>query len=99
MAQTATKGIDYGKSTPISRARAQSKIPLGNNTDAHNRMGQPLQQGLNQGNRMVGCPPNGSYSPRKPNLHPRVNSASSLGVKRNAQGQVLRLISKMQRLT
>jgi len=99
MAQIATKGIDYGKSTPISRARAQSKTPLGNNTDVHNRMGQSLQQGLNQGHRMVGCPPNGSYSPRKPNLHTRVNSASSLGVKRNAQGQVLRLVSKTQRLT
>jgi hypothetical protein len=90
MARTAKTGVDYGKSTPIARSKVQQPVPLGNNISAHNRMGQPPQS-LNSAHRVVGCPPSGPYSPRKPNMHSRNNSTSSMvGVKRNAQGQVLR---------
>jgi hypothetical protein len=92
LAGAATSGIEYNKSTPISRSKLIQKIPLVNNPDVHNRMNQG-PQGLNQGSRMVGCPPNGPYSPHKQRLQMRANSGSSLaGVKRNAQGQVVRYI-------
>jgi len=91
LTNTASRGIDYGKSTPIARSKVHQPVPLGNNISAHNRMGQPPPQASALSHRMVGCPPSGPYSPRKPNLHMRANSASSVGgVKRNAQGQIIR---------
>jgi len=86
-----SNGIDYSKSTPISRTRVP-KGPL-NNSDAHNRMAQ-VPPTFNQNSRLVGCPPNRQYSPSlQPNsphrawLHIRTNSGLSVGVKRNIHGQ------------
>jgi hypothetical protein len=87
----ANNGIDYGKSTPIPRAKVQ-KVPLANNPDVHNRMGQgQIPQGpVNPGHRMIGCPPTAPFSPHKGGLHARANSGPTFsGVKRNAQGQAI----------
>src|SRR5277367_569841 len=79
--------VDYSKSTPVAKPTANSKIPLGNNPDAHNRMGQS-PAGFNPPYRMVGCPPTGPQSPYRAGLHGRANSGPPLaGVKRNHQGQ------------
>ena len=80
-------GVDPTKSTPIPRPKI-TKVPLGNNSDVHNRMGQIAQMG--PGGRKVGCPPIGISSPGKVGLHVRSTSGSSLaGAKRNAQGQLV----------
>jgi len=50
--------VDYNKSTPVAKPTANSKIPLGNNPDAHNRMGQGAA-GFNPEFR-----PDASYPPR-----------------------------------
>ena len=79
--------VDYNKSTPVAKPTANSKIPLGNNPDAHNRMGQG-NAGFNPPYRMVGCPPTGPQSPYRAGLHGRANSGPPLaGVKRNHYGQ------------
>ena len=79
--------VDHSKSTPVAKPNPPSKVPLANNTDAHNRMGQsPVA--FNPPYRMVGCPPTGPQSPYRAGLHGRANSGPSLaGVKRNHQGQ------------
>jgi len=77
-------GVDYGKSTPITRAKHQ-KTPLGNNLDAHNRMGQPVL-GLNSPRRLVGCPP--TVTGGAALLYKTHSMTSLAGTKRNAQGQV-----------
>lgn len=83
----ASTGVDPNKSTPIPRSKV-SKVPLANNYDVHNRMGQVPQMG--PGGRKVGCPPSGHASPGKIGLHACATSGSSLaGAKRNAQGQVI----------
>jgi hypothetical protein len=84
LARTNSNGIDYTKSIPIPRTKVQ-KGPL-NASDAHNIMAQG-PSGFNQNNRMVGCPPNHSFSPHKVGSHIRANSGPiQAGVKRNFQG-------------
>jgi hypothetical protein len=82
-----SSGVDPNKSTPIPRSKA-TKVPLANNPDVQNRMGQLPQMG--PGTRMVGYPPNGTSSPGKVGFHARATSGSSLaGAKRNSQGQLV----------
>jgi hypothetical protein len=85
LARTNSNGIDYTKSIPIPRTKVQ-KGPL-SASDAHNITAQGTS-GFNQNNRMVGCPPNHSFSPHKVGSHIRANSGPiQAGVKRNFQGQ------------
>jgi hypothetical protein len=80
-----SNGIDPNKSTPVPRPKA-AKVPLANNSDVHNRMGQLPQMG--PGTRKVGYPPVTTSSPGKVGFHARAVSCSSLaGVKRDSQGQ------------
>jgi len=78
-------GVDYGKSAPIARTK-HHKAPLGNNLDAHNRMGQP-PIGLNSPHRLVGCPP--AITGGTALINKTQSMTSLAGTKRNAQGQVI----------
>jgi hypothetical protein len=97
--KAATTGIDYAKSSPITRTKVQQKPALGNNADVVNKGGPVPQQGFNQGTRMVGFPPNGQFTPHNVGTHTRAGSGPSNGLKRNSYGQVIKYNGSYDLLT